>query len=698
MSDASYKDRWYRHALLAALAASAIGAGLAGRRILGAPAIWNDQPGEWARVAGLAALVMGVAIARWPRHAATAVTLASMIAAAAFMTPGTVAACALLLGACYIAGRAATGGARFHGGAAVTTLVGVALFIGFFELTQRLRIHYPAVHVSIAIGVLLLGRATLRSELGRAWASLAAPRTTTLTERAWLALAGVVTVVHIVIAARPEIGYDASTMHLQFAEHVARDRSFRFGVDRYLWAKMPLGADYLFAGGYLLGGEAAARAVNLAFGVIAASLVYRLARSFASREAALASVTLFAAMPLAVLVSGSLFSETLWVALLLASLVTVVEPWTRGTSSSSPPGASGAGPWLPAFALLAGAAMATKVMSVIWLAVLVPFALWCAHREGSLRALTRGEKALVVAGLAIGAFPYVVAWVTTGNPVFPFMNALFRSPLYATDASFNNASYNAALTPTTLWNIVLRTARYIEGGDGAIGLSWLFVWPLFLLHLLRKPPPVYWLMALLATVFFVVVFIQQSYLRYLLPALALAAVLASAALAQLLRGPGSRALLLVAGVALVAFDIRAIATASYPLATPCVRCLYDASARQRLVEEYAPLRAISAFLNRELPNARVGFLLLNEPTPSGYVGYSRSANWHDNAFFHGLARAATPEAIEALVREHRLTHIVYRPGDDPNAKLVTQYATRHATPVWRYGAYWLSAIQPGPGG
>ena len=694
MSEAASTVRWYRYAQLAALAGSAVGAGVAARRILGAPPIWNDQPQEWARLVGMAAIVMVVAVARWPRHAAAAVTLACAIAAAALMTTGSVAVCALQLGAAYIAGRAMLGGTRFQGSAAVATLAGIALLIGFLEITIRLRIHYPAVHVAIAIGVLIVGRGLLRSELHRAWAVLGTPRTKPLTERAWIALAGVVAVLHFVIAARPEMGYDASTMHLQFAEHVARDRSFRFGVDRYAWAVMPLGADYLFASAYVLGGEAAARAINLALGLIAAALLYRLARVFATREAALACVVLFAAMPLAFLVSGSLFSETLWVALLLATALIVVEARVAARSPSSQPAESHVHPWLPAFALLAGAAMATKVMSVLWLAVLVPIALWGAHRDGSLRSLTRRDLLLIAAGVAIGAYPYVAAWIRTGNPVFPFMNAVFGSPLFPTATSFNNPLYNAPLRPSTPWDIVLRSARYIEGGDGAIGLAWLFAWPLLLLHLMRRPAVNFTLLALLAGGFFVAVYSQQSYLRYLLPALALVAVLASAPLSDLVRGPMGRTLLLVAGIALLAFDVRAIATASYSLAAPCMRCLYDAGARYRFVEDYASLRIVSMFLNRELPKARVGFLLMNEPAPSGFVGYSRSANWHDYAFFRGLSQARTPEAIAALVDEHRLTHIVYRPADDEKSKLVAEYATAHATPIWRYANYWVSAVQP----
>ena len=697
MSQVSSTDRWYRHAQLATLVASAVVALVAGRRILDAPPVWNDQPQDWARVVGLAAVAMTVAIARWPRHAATAVTIACVIAAAALLTPGAVAVCALQLGAAFIAGRATLGGSRSPHSAAVAMLAGVALLIGFLEVTIRLRIHYPAVHVAIAFGVLVLFRASVRSELARAWAFLAASRTTPLTERAWLAIAGVIAVVHFVAAARPEMGYDASTMHLQFAEHVATDRSFRYGVDRYAWAVMPLGADFLFASAYLLGGEAAARAVNLAFGVTAAALLYRVARVFATREAALACVTLFAAMPLAFLVTGSLFSETLWVALLLASAVTLVDARGGPTVGATHAATLGSSSWLPALALIAGAAMATKVMSVIWLAVLVPVAVWRAHRDDSLRSLTRRDTALIAAGLAIGAFPYLAAWVRTGNPVFPFMNAVFGSPLFPATSSFNNPLYNAPLLPWTPWDIVLRSERYIEGRDGAMGLAWLFAWPLLLLHLLRRPGASYAMLALLAAVFFIAVYTQQSYLRYLMPALALVAVMVSAPLGDLARGRLGRTLLLLAGVALVAFDVRLIAAASYSLAAPCLRCLHDAGARQRFVADYASLRMVSAFLNRELPKARIGFVLPNEPAPAGYVGYSRSGNWHDYAFFHGLTHATTTDAIAALVREHRLTHIVYRPADDPTSKLVADYAARHTTPVWRYANYWVAAIQPSGG-
>ena len=64
-------------------------------------------------------------------------------------------------------------------------------------------------------------------------------------------------------------------------------------------------------------------------------------------------------------------------------------------------------------------------------------------------------------------------------------------------------------------------------------------------------------------------------------------------------------------IALVALDVRLVGTAHYANATPCLWCSQDARARAEYVATYAPLRAVAAKLNRELPEARIGFMILN---------------------------------------------------------------------------------------
>src|SRR6185437_8235315 len=110
-----------------------------------------------------------------------------------------------------------------------------------------------------------------------------------------------------VVVAKPEVGYDASAMHLQFAELVAANHRWPFDAARYAWAVMPMGADAAYLAAYLVDGERAARLVNLLFGALLCAATYTMMRMQADRVVALASVCALASTPLWFLESGSLF-------------------------------------------------------------------------------------------------------------------------------------------------------------------------------------------------------------------------------------------------------------------------------------------------------------------------------------------------------------------------------------------------------
>jgi len=160
-----------------------------------------------------------------------------------------------------------------------------------------------------------------------------------------------------------------------------------------------------------------ARALNLAFGLLCGWLLYGLVRSAAPRLPALASVALFASAPLAFLVTGSLFSETLWCAFLLGTLMAALG-WMRSRAPSA----------FAALLLCAAGALQCKAISLLWLA---PLALGLAlyARDGLSRIRSRRLSIVLFVAAVIGAWPYANAAWRTGNPVFPFFNAWFRSPL-----------------------------------------------------------------------------------------------------------------------------------------------------------------------------------------------------------------------------------------------------------------------------
>jgi hypothetical protein len=425
----------------------------------------------------------------------------------------------------------------------------------------------------------------------------------------------------------------------------------------------------------MLGGEYAARLQNLVFGAIAAQFVYGLSREYAGREISLALVVLLVSTPLAFLVTGSFFSETLQLAYLMGALYL-----TLGYMRSQSPAAFAALAWE------AAGALQSKLTSIVWLA----------PRCWRTRAISPGgrdvqTRSMELPGPSLSPRP---SWPhgrmrtlgqRTGNPVFPFMNALFHSPFFDTSTSFTNPLYNTPLQPWRVYEMLLTSGRYIEGSGGAAGWQWLLLLPVVFLSFLRRQPATRWLCLGLLVIFFVAIFIQQAYIRYLLPAFALFTVLGAWALADLPDGQRKRAAILIIGFALCALNLRFIYAGSWPNATLCLRCSMDAKARRDYLGLYDPDRIVADYLNASVPRGRVGFFMPDMVSPAGYTGYSRSNNWHDYATSAAMATAQSAEDVLAIARRNLLTHaVVPAPSTDEGPSAMKAFRDKYTVPIWQF--------------
>ncbi|HSV18162.1 MAG TPA: hypothetical protein VLR71_07115 [Casimicrobiaceae bacterium] len=638
------------------------------------------------QVSSIAAAAL-VAVAFAARRPAPLVALGVLATAVALLSPGPVLIAAWIVFDAWLAGRLILQSVARSGDSAgdvlMCTLTGLALVVGVLCATARMSIHYPAVYAALLCVPLAALVARPRLSIDPALGAAEAPRWTAA-ERLWLGVLGVVLVLHVFVVAKPEVGYDAQAVHLAFARLLAAEHAWSFDVQRYAWAEMPLGADWVFALADALGGEACARFLNLVFGLVAGGLLLRLVGMGAPRLPALVSVALFASAPLTFLVTGSLFSETLWCAFLLGTLVAALA-WLRSRAPVD----------LAALLLTAAGALQCKAISLLWLAPL-GIGLVVLSRGGVLRLPGWPLRACALIACAIGAWPYVHATWDTGNPVFPFFNSVFRSPLFPREASFTNALYHATLWPWAPYQLVTESQRFIEGVAGAPGFHWLLVIPFALLALTRMRLGRWqWGCMALGAVFFVAVFVQQAYLRYLLPALLLAAAVGGWTLASLPDRRSARLLLGTIALALIALNLRFMYTASWYHATLCRRCTVDAHQRQDYVARYAPLRIVAEWLNEHLPDARIGFFVLNDASPAGYVGYSRGGNWHDLAVYPDLSHARTAGDVLAIARRWNLTHVVVHVnGTIPEEAAITAFRDQDTQPVWQFENYRVAVVAP----
>lgn len=642
---------------------------------------------ELAPVLALVVPIALVAFAVFARRAHAAFAAIVLTAACMLVGVGPVATVALMTLSAHVIGvslldwsggdGARADAARPHG--AIAILVGSAIWIGIVSATLAWQVHYAFVYLLAIAASLAAFPMQVRRSLAAALAWLSEETRWSWPERVCAALASAIVVLHLIVVAKPEVGFDAIAMHLQFAELVAANHRWPFDVARYAWAVMPMGADAAYLAAYLVDGEPAARVVNLLFGALLCAGVYTMMRIQADRVVALASVCALASIPLWFLESSSLFVEFAWVAFLVAGLASMLAFIAdRGAAN------------LAAAAVCFAGAMACKVIGVFWMAPLVAVLVYVFARNravGSPRVF-----AIVAVAAVIGGWPYANAWMRTGNPVFPFMNALFASPLFPA-VDFNNPFYNAPLGVAMAYDLVMHSGRFIEGRDGAMGIQWLLLFPLVVAGLLVRRRGMRAGLFALAAAFALLVYVQQSYLRYLLPAFVLLAVLGAWSLGDWMRSPAARVALVAVAAVVIVVNASMMPTASWANVTLCLRCSQDAEARRTYVMRYAPLRIVADYLNRNLADARVGFFVLNAPAPSGFVGYSRSANWHDAGVFSALAAARNADDIAAVARRFRLTHAVFvEHSTDPRDRVLLEYRDRDTTPVARIDGYVVAAI------
>jgi 4-amino-4-deoxy-L-arabinose transferase-like glycosyltransferase len=189
---------------------------------------------------------------------------------------------------------------------------------------------------------------------------------------------------------------------------------------------------------FLLGGVYAAvgkdsrtvgRLLGVAFGALAVFLLYRIARRVWGRRVGLVAAALAAVFPPLILLSRDLVSEVLFIPLVLAALLCVLDFRRSG----------GALRWAAAAGALCGMAALTRNTAI---ALMLPVALgvWTAQPVVRPRSLLAPLLAVACAGLVL------VPWLVRDAAEFGRFVPVTTSAGIATSGTYNEASYAASET------------------------------------------------------------------------------------------------------------------------------------------------------------------------------------------------------------------------------------------------------------
>jgi len=216
----------------------------------------------------------------------------------------------------------------------------------------------------------------------------------------------------------------------------------------------------------------AARLVNLAMLLLLEVQIYGIIRRRLSRPVCLLLLALSTTTPMVQLVTGSLFVENLLAAVIVGALNGLCAFAETGEKKS-----------LYLAMGLSGTALATKfgALSIVgFVLVMAIFEVW---RRRALPGFKPGLTLAFASGLfVVAAIPtYAIAWQKTGDPLFPFLNQKFPSPVLDHDADFNDMRFRRPVTLNTPFDLTFRTSFYYEGQDGSLGFQFLLLIPFALL-------------------------------------------------------------------------------------------------------------------------------------------------------------------------------------------------------------------------
>jgi hypothetical protein len=266
-------------------------------------------------------------------------------------------------------------------------------------------------------------------------------------------------------AVAPEIQYDANNYHLAVPRIYLASSGF-VNLPYFFHSYFFRLTEMLFSLGFALQGPAAAKYMSFVFGLAATCCVFVLGKLAFDTRTGVWAAALFYTTPIVSWLSSTADNDNA-VAMFLTAAVIALLKFREDRERAG---------WLYIAALLAGATIATKINGAFGLIPLFIAVFW-EHRKSKIAVIC-------AVLLLIVALPwYAVTYYWTGNPVFPLLNGLFRSPL----SSFENRVMNAndfgigtglGALARLPFRLIFDTSRFGEAAPrGTAGIALLLAFP-----------------------------------------------------------------------------------------------------------------------------------------------------------------------------------------------------------------------------
>lgn len=465
----------------------------------GAWAGWHAAEGPIARSAlgldavriaaviltAVALLPLAILAAAHARRAVPRVPLAAWGALAVLVTVASttarleiVATLVVNLVACgfgaWLLARMAPGDRGFGIGLVLSWLVGW-IALGLLALALGWMGWWHRSVAAVALGALAVtARRPIAAGLRRVWTARSGGWPLPPAEAHVLAFAAVMSGTALVASLAPEVYSDAAGHHLALADRMAREHRLAFWPQWNATAQINQGA-MIFAWGTLFSTHVAGKVQNFLFALAVPLTMLVIARRWLEPRAGVWAIGIWTSSSLAIWLSTTGYVDCMSAAYALGAVIALLL-WIEDGG----PGQA----WLAG--LFVGALMATKFASYTFVVPLAGFVGVTAvlRARGQWKAAGAAPVAAFAAGIGVVFLPWAVrSVVLTGNPVFPLLNHVFRSPYWESESALGGFArmYGPQRAPGALmrlpWTMTFHPEKLVE--LGSIGPLLLALAPLF---------------------------------------------------------------------------------------------------------------------------------------------------------------------------------------------------------------------------
>lgn len=466
----------------------------------------------------------------------------------------------------------------------------------------------------------------------------------------------IILLINFIGAIAPETQYDSLNYHLTVPRIYIENHGL-VDLPYILQSYFAKSVEMLYGLGLIISGQITAKLFSFNFGILIAGAIICFGKRFSSLETGIVAAALFYVCPLVGWLSTTTYIDLAVALYIFSAIYTLALYWRTNKQG-----------FLILCCFMSGFALSAKLNAVLAL-IPIGISILVISYINSEKSFSKSLYNGMIFGIfiLILAMPfYLVTYFHTGNPIFPFCNALFKSPLLPGVNTFMNLKgfgmgYDLKSFIQLPWNLTYYSESFIEGAPGGLlGIAVLIALP-FIFFIWHKLSRVVKLLIFINVVVIGLWFVIGQYLRYILPIFPVLTILAAFTLLCFKGGyrfkfsNGIINIIVIVGL-FATVPISLISFWNIPERIPYKVALgieSPDSYLSRVVRSYSA----SFYLNRHYDSNKIRvFLIAPEQrfylkAPAEYPATSLNIN---RDFF----KINTPEELTSYLKEKGFTHIL----------------------------------------